>query len=92
MLRELNTISRIIRNGMQSLWLQRRIRVENHRLRMLDANEEAVEYQRRARLLRAATAAAERGYGLSPWEEQLRLHEQNPLYWSHPKNCGDTFR
>ena len=92
MLRELRTISTIVRNGFATFWLARRIRIENHRLRMLDANEEAVAYQRRARLLEAQTTAAERGCGLSPWDAQLALHEKSPLYWSHPKDCGDTFR
>lgn len=84
MLRELNALSRIVRNAMQSLWLQRRIRVENHRLRALDANEDAVEYRRRARLLRASLEKQERDAGLSPWDAQMALHLENPLYWSYP--------
>lgn len=91
MLRELRTISTIVRNGFATFWLARRIRVENHTLRRLDADEEQMPYRRRSRLSATRLSKAEQAEGLSPWDAQLALHQKNPLYWSHPKNCGDTF-
>ena len=92
MLRELNTISRIARNVLGTIWLQRRIRVENHTRRRLDANESLMPYPRRSRAEEARLTREEQALGLSPWDRQLALHEQNPLYYSHPANCGDVFR